>query len=154
LGCYISRIPWHRTYSRLASCLVEAVGVAGRDLFGERPALRDLLNAKETVRHTESELRDFIATIPAAVWSTLPDGVNVFTSRHWSDYTGRSSDEGADWAWADALHPEDRPTFIEKWRAALASGEPFEAEARVQRADGQYRWFMARGVQCVTTLDA
>jgi PAS domain S-box-containing protein len=26
-----------------------------------------------------------------------------------------------------------------KWPAALASGEPFEAEGRVRRADGEYR---------------
>jgi len=34
--------------------------------------------------------------------------------------------------------------FVEKWRAALEAGEPFVAEARVQRADGEYRWFLQR----------
>ena len=29
--------------------------------------------------------------------------------------------------------------ILKKWRAALASAEPFEAEARVRRADGTYR---------------
>jgi C4-dicarboxylate-specific signal transduction histidine kinase len=36
---------------------------------------------------------------------------------------------------------------LEKWRASLASGEPFENEVRYRRAaDGQYRWFLARAV--------
>src|SRR5215470_2697754 len=33
---------------------------------------------------------------------------------------------------------------MDKWRAALATGEPFEAEYRVRRADGVYRWILAR----------
>jgi C4-dicarboxylate-specific signal transduction histidine kinase len=36
--------------------------------------------------------------------------------------------------------------WLDKWRAALASGEPFEAEARVRRADGEYCWFLQRNV--------
>ncbi len=32
--------------------------------------------------------------------------------------------------------------MIEKWRASLASGEPFRHEARVVRADGEYRWML------------
>jgi PAS domain S-box-containing protein len=35
---------------------------------------------------------------------------------------------------------------VDKWRAALASGEPFVAESRVRRADGEYRWFLQRDV--------
>src|SRR5258707_1725676 len=32
--------------------------------------------------------------------------------------------------------------MVEKWRASLASGEPFLYEARVLRADGEYRWML------------
>ena len=35
---------------------------------------------------------------------------------------------------------------METWRAAVATGEPFEAEARLRRADGEYRWFLFRAV--------
>jgi signal transduction histidine kinase len=34
----------------------------------------------------------------------------------------------------------------EKWRVSVASGEPFENEARYRRADGEYRWFLVRAV--------
>jgi C4-dicarboxylate-specific signal transduction histidine kinase len=44
-------------------------------------------------------------------------------------------------------HAEDRQPFGEKWRASLATGEPFEGEARFCcTATGEYRWFHARGV--------
>jgi hypothetical protein len=36
--------------------------------------------------------------------------------------------------------------IVQKWHGALESGEPFEAEARVRRADGEYRMFLHRKV--------
>jgi len=36
--------------------------------------------------------------------------------------------------------------MVEGWRAAIAAGEPFEHEARVRRADGEYRWMVHRKV--------
>jgi formate hydrogenlyase transcriptional activator len=50
------------------------------------------------------------------------------------------------WRWARSVHAEDREAFVAKWRHALATGEPFEAESRVRRADGQYRWLLHRKV--------
>ena len=35
---------------------------------------------------------------------------------------------------------------MDQWKASLASGEPLENELRGRRADGQYRWFLVRGV--------
>ena len=48
------------------------------------------------------------------------------------------------WRWTSSIHPEDVEAFVGKWRAALESGEPFVAEARVRRADGEYRRFLQR----------
>jgi PAS domain S-box-containing protein len=46
------------------------------------------------------------------------------------------------WAWTAAIHPEDVEGILDKWRASLTSGEPFLHEARVRRADGEYRWML------------
>jgi formate hydrogenlyase transcriptional activator len=46
------------------------------------------------------------------------------------------------WKWTAFIHPEDVEGIVEKWRASLASGEPFLHEARVLRADGEYRWLL------------
>jgi PAS domain-containing protein len=36
------------------------------------------------------------------------------------------------------------PRLLECWRASLESGQPGEAEARLRRGDGTYRWFLFR----------
>ena len=92
------------------------------------------------------KLRDVIETIPAYVWSALPDGSVDFFNRRWLEFSGFSQDQALGWGWVDALHPEDRFRMVDAWRAAVASGEPMEEEARMRGADGQYRWLLFRSV--------
>jgi PAS domain S-box-containing protein len=93
-------------------------------------------------KEAEGRLRLVIDTLPALVWSKLPDGSADFLNQRFREYTGLSVEEGLGWGWMNAFHPEDRAE--EEWRAAFAAGEPFEKEARLRRADGVYRWFLLR----------
>src|SRR6266850_215640 len=92
----------------------------------------------------EERLRLIIEAIPAIIWRKLPDGSADFLNQHFREYTGVSLEDGLGWGWMKAFHPDDR--LMEEWRAALAAGKPFEKEARLRRADGQYRWFLIRAV--------
>src|SRR5258706_8275897 len=89
-----------------------------------------------------------INAIPAQVWRADPDGRIQFVNDVWLDYTGLSVDETLGWAWTtgDVIHPDDLPGLLETWRRVLASGQPDEAETRVRRSDGEYRWFLIRAV--------
>ena len=101
----------------------------------------------EQLRRQERKLNDVIETIPTFAWSTLPDGSVDFVNRHWQEYTGLSSAKTSGSGWEAAVHPADLKGSLEKWRASLATGEPFEDEVRYRRAsDGQYRRFLARAV--------
>ncbi|HWZ84047.1 MAG TPA: two-component regulator propeller domain-containing protein, partial [Terriglobales bacterium] len=105
---------------------------------------------RHRVRHLQHEfkkLRDVIDTIPAMAWTALPDGSNAFVNRRWAEYTGLSPEDTAGAGWTAALHPEDREAYSARWKAALAAGVPFEAEARIRcAATGEYRSLLARGV--------
>jgi PAS domain S-box-containing protein len=92
----------------------------------------------------EERLRLIIDTIPTIVWRKLPDGSADFLNKHFREYTGLSLEEGLGWGWMNAFHPDDR--LKEEWLSALETGEPFEKEARLRRADGEYRWFLVRAV--------
>ncbi len=102
--------------------------------------------AEEALRRNEQRLRDVIDTIPTITWSTLPNGATDLTSRYWLEYTGVSTEDSLSDGWKTAFHPADIAEHVEKWTASLATGKPFENEARVQRADGEYRWFLHRAV--------
>ena len=99
------------------------------------------------LRGQENKLRDVVETIPTIVWTALPNGSVDFVNRHWEECTGLSTEKTLGAAWESAVHPEDLKQHSEKWRAASASGDPFENEARFRRAaDGAYRWFLIRAV--------
>jgi PAS domain S-box-containing protein len=98
------------------------------------------------LRREERKLRDVVETIPSIAWTALPDGWVDFSNHYWEEYTGLSLEKGAGSGWEAAVHPEDLKRHAEKWRASVASGEPFENDARYRRADGKYRWFLVRAV--------
>ena len=102
--------------------------------------------AEEAIRKSEDELRTIIETIPSFVVSALPDGSVDFLSQSLADYTGFSREQWLGWGWRNFVHPEDAGRAADKWRVALASGEPLEVEVRHRRADGKYRWYLVRQV--------
>jgi PAS domain S-box-containing protein len=102
--------------------------------------------AEEDLRASERKYRHLVDTTPAFIHTALPDGSLDFLSRGWLEYGGLPQTDFVDWRWTAAIHPEDVEGFVDKWRTALASGEPFVGESRVRRADGEYRWFLQRNV--------
>ena len=99
------------------------------------------------LRRQEKKLRDVVETIPTFAWTALPDGAVDFVNHHWMEYTGLSAEKTMGSGWKAAVLPADLPRYVEKQRASVASGEPFEHEVRFRRAaDGEYRWFLNRGV--------
>jgi PAS domain S-box-containing protein len=100
----------------------------------------------EELRRGEKELRDVIDTIPAIVWSALPDGSNAYVNRRFIEYSGLSAEQTTGSGWQAAIHPDDLERHAGKWIKAVATGKPHENEARCRRSDGQYRWHLDRGV--------
>jgi PAS domain S-box-containing protein len=108
---------------------------------------KDRKVAQQALRRSERELRDLIETMPAMAVAALPDGSPTFVNRRWTEYTGLSAEDTEGSGWKTAIHPEDFERWLNLWRVCLATGQPFEDEARFRRAsDGEYRWFWTRGV--------
>src|SRR5262249_45360925 len=81
--------------------------------------------------------------IPQLVWTTHPDGCVEYLNQRWSDYTG---DAQLGDRWLEMVHPDERARTFASWRDSVERGVPYETEYRLRRADGQYRWFLARGL--------
>ena len=94
----------------------------------------------------EKQLRLAIDTIPGLVWTARPDGHIDFLNQRWLEYTGLTLEQATGCGWEVAVHPEDLPDLVAYWRSVLAAGMPGETEARLRRFDGEYCWFLFRGV--------
>jgi len=101
------------------------------------------IGADEILSAVESRLRLIIDTIPTMVWSIRDDGAVDFVNQRWLDYTGLTLEEEIEDP-TRVVHPEDLPRVMEKWRKDMAAGEASDDEMRLQRADGEYRWFLVR----------
>jgi PAS domain S-box-containing protein len=87
-----------------------------------------------------------VDSIPALIHTARPDGYLDYFNKPWLEYLGVTLSEVAGWKWKAFIHPEDVEGIVDKWQACLASGEIFEYETRVRRADGEYRWMFHRKV--------
>ena len=95
---------------------------------------------------SEDQLRLVIETIPAMVWTALPDGSVDFVNGRWLQYVGLSWEDFSAGGWGPLVHPADLDRSEDYWRATLRSGKAAQIEHRIRRADGQYRWVLASGV--------
>jgi PAS domain S-box-containing protein len=129
----VERTQQLKTFNRA----LEAVNHALRKEIAEHK------RAEEALRRSEDRLQLVTDTLPALVWSKLPDGSADFLNQRFREYTGLPVENGLGWGWMNAFHPEDR--LEQEWREAFAAGKPFEKEARLRRADGEYHWFLLRG---------
>jgi PAS domain S-box-containing protein len=101
------------------------------------------LQAEALAKQAERELRLAIKTIPALVWTALPDGTLDFINQRWEEI-GLSLDDLQGSEWINVLHPDERAAVLDRWRIAVETGTPYENMERVRRADGEYRWFLSR----------
>ncbi len=92
------------------------------------------------------DVQVLVDSIPALIHTARPDGYLDYFNKPWLEYIGVTLDKVAGWNWTAYVHPEDVEGILAKWRACLATGEIFEYETRVRRADGEYRWMFHRKV--------
>ena len=98
----------------------------------------------------DTDLGRAFDTLPAMVWTSLPDGHIDFVNRCWSEYIRFSLNEAHASEWQSAVSPDDLSTVRERWQSILATCESGEMDARVRRFDGQYRRF---AIQCCPIRD-
>ncbi|NOG70332.1 PAS domain-containing protein [Roseicella sp. DB1501] len=108
---------------------------------GALALLRDV-----TEREAQAERYRALVEVGAlAVWIAGPDGA-VLENASWAAVTGLDPATVSGKGWQEAIHPEDRARAAALWQASVMSGEVYEVEYRLRRADGTWRWSTARAV--------
>ena len=108
--------------------------------------------AQRRASTSEEQFRSLVETMPQLSWISGPQGDTTFRNRRWREYTGLALDAG-DPGWQSVHHPDTLAGVYAGWAEALKSKTPFEVEALLRRADGEYRWFLVRAVALLDDAD-
>jgi PAS domain S-box-containing protein len=108
--------------------------------------ITEQVEAESALRLREERFRSLVMASSQIVWTSTSDGRVQEDSPSWRAYTGQSWEEGKDFGWLGALHPDDRERATALWQACVAGRTVFETEYRLRRADGSYRWNAVKSV--------
>ncbi|WP_395818017.1 PAS domain S-box protein [Devosia sp.] len=115
-------------------------------IFVEGSDVTERIVAERDVRDREAQFRTFAEAMPNHVWTARPDGMlDWFNSRVYQ-YSGAQPGELNGEAWGAIVHPDDLAGAAARWSESVYTGAPYEAEFRVRRFDGTYRWHLVRAV--------
>jgi PAS domain S-box-containing protein len=90
------------------------------------------------------DVSQLIDALPHLVWTADPEGRVESVNRGWREYTGLPLNAAIGAGWQSAVHAEDRPRLLARWRSSLDTGQSCEMQARWCRFDGAFRWFLFR----------
>jgi PAS domain S-box-containing protein len=132
---------------------------SGRLVFGDLPdgrrpvrvigAVLDITERKradEALADREALYRTLAEAMPHIVYTTGPDGEADYVNSRWFEYAGIDPATDGRFDWTARLHPDDSDRTQQAWRTSLATGDPFTAEFRFMRGDGEYRWHSSRAL--------
>ncbi|MEG4326460.1 PAS domain S-box protein, partial [Microcoleus sp. herbarium5] len=119
----------------------EPIGIAtvSRDI-------RDRKTAEDVLKQSEERFRSLTETTAQIIWICNADGEMAIEQPTWSAFTGEAFDNYKGWGWLDTIHPDDRSYIATAWSTAVANRSFYEAEFRMRRYDGEYRYISCRGV--------
>lgn len=97
---------------------------------------------EETLRQSEERYRYLSGLIPQLVWIATAEGVMLDVNQRWTEFTGLTLQQAQTDGWQQIVHPEDVPILTQAWQQAQQEGNSYQAEGRIQRVDGIYRWHL------------
>jgi PAS domain S-box-containing protein len=102
------------------------------------------MNSSDHPRESEQAFRLIVESIPGLVCTMTARGEVEFVNQRILDYTGKTIEELRDWS--PLVHPDDLALVMARWMRSIETGDAYEVEHRILRADGVYRWFHVRGL--------
>src|SRR5882724_10642586 len=143
--------------AKLIGALYLENNLTPRAFTPERVAVLELLASQAAIslenaclyselRESEKSVRLIVDGIAGLVAIMTPEGGVEFVNNQVLEYFGKTLEELKGWSTSDAVHPDDLPQAVAAWRHSVETGDPYDVDHRLRRADGVYRWFHSRGL--------
>ena len=100
--------------------------------------------AEAALQESEQRFRTMADAIPQLAWIAKADGWIFWYNQRWYEYTGTTPDQMKGWGWQSVHDPQMLQSVVERWKASIETGEPFNMTFPLRGADGVFRPFLTR----------
>jgi len=134
-------------YLDLDLCIEALLDEGGRHIgyFGVNRDITRQKAAERALKESEARFRAMADSAPVLIWVSAADKGCTWFNRPWLEFTGRDLDQEMGKGWMEGVYPDDLPRYQRLYEEHFDRRQPFTAEYRLRRRDGEHRWLIASG---------
>jgi PAS domain S-box-containing protein len=132
---------WHQTVRNRSRRWTELELETARSLRLELLRLRGAFEASQS----NKRFRFLADSMPLLIWTATPNGKFDYYNERWLSYSSVPPDRLKNWNWQEAIHPDDFPICLDRWKKTVSTHCDYKMECRLKHgSSGDYRWTLAQ----------
>ncbi len=117
-----------------------------RDLTEKKRYEENLLRARKELQESEQRFRSMVNSIPQLTWMSDPKSKTFWYNDRWFEFTGLNQQEINHKGWKEVIHPDYYEKVHTSLNTSFESGTPWEEVFPMKSKQGDWIWFLARGL--------
>ncbi|WP_017730276.1 PAS domain S-box protein [Nafulsella turpanensis] len=114
--------------------------------IGSATDIHEAKISEERQRMAAQEFRQLANSLPQIIWTATAEGKPDYLNHKWYEYTGLPQNQEDDFDWHHRIHPDDLEQAVQGWKHSVETQEEYRTEYRIRNKEGEYRWFLAKGI--------